>query len=52
MRSMKNTTCNLFCNANVQIGKLDILSPSISDKITTGTPVKQGKLIFQKQNTS
>lgn len=38
MRSMK-TTSDVFCNTNVQIGTLDVLSPNISDKIPTGTPV-------------
>lgn len=31
MRSMKNSTSDLFCNANVHLGKLDVLSPNLSD---------------------
>lgn len=39
MRNMKNTTSDLFCNANVQTEKLNALSPNISGKTPTGTPV-------------
>lgn len=31
MRSMKNSTSDLFCNVNVHLGKLDVLSPNLSD---------------------
>lgn len=39
MRSMKNTASDLFCNASAEIGKLDVLSPNISDKIPTETAI-------------
>lgn len=38
-RNMKNTTSDLFCNADVRTEKLDVLSPNISAKTPTGTPV-------------
>lgn len=39
MRNMKNTTSDLSCNTIVQTEKLDVLSPNISAKTPTGTPV-------------